>query len=99
MAIYTTDFHININVDHQLQYVGNKEKYIEKTKTAAGTRVLPMTDDVYKTFKRIISSRKKLKVETMIDGYTGFLFLDNRGNPMPPYPLRKCGKTTNSIES
>lgn len=85
-----------INVDHQLQYVGNKGKYIEKTKTAAGTRVLPMTDDVYETFKRVISSRKKPKVETMIDGYTGFLFLDNRGNPMMPYQWEK--KFQHSVE-
>lgn len=78
-----------INVDHQLQYVGNKGKYIEKTKTDAGTRVLPMTDDVYETFKRVVSGRKKPKVETMIDGYTGFLFLDNRGKPMMPYQWEK----------
>lgn len=78
-----------INVDHQLQYVGNKGKYIEKTKTEAGTRVLPMSDDVYEAFKRVISSRKKPKVEEMIDGYTGFLFLDNRGKPMMPYQWEK----------
>lgn len=78
-----------INVDHQLQYVGGKGKYIEKTKTDAGTRVLPMTDDVYEVFKRVVSGRKRPKVETMIDGYTGFLFLDNRGKPMMPYQWEK----------
>lgn len=85
-----------INVDHQLQYVGNKGKYIEKTKTDAGTRVLPMSDDVYEAFKRVISSRKKPKVEEMIDGYTGFLFLDNRGKPMMPYQWEK--KFQHSVE-
>lgn len=85
-----------INVDHQLQYVGNKGKYIEKTKTDAGTRVLPMSDDVYETIKRVVSSRKKPKVETMIDGYTGFLFLDNRGKPMMPYQWEK--KFQHSVE-
>lgn len=85
-----------INVDHQLQYVGNKGKYIEKTKTEAGTRVLPMSDDVYEAFKRVISSRKKPKVEEMIDGYTGFLFLDNRGKPMMPYQWEK--KFQHSVE-
>ena len=43
-----------INVSHQLQYVGKKGKYIEKTKTDAGTRVLPMSDEVYETFKKIV---------------------------------------------
>lgn len=85
-----------INIDHQLQYVGNKGKYIEKTKTKAGTRVLPMSDDVYEAFKRVISSRKKPKVEEMIDGYTGFLFLDNRGKPMMPYQWEK--KFQHSVE-
>ena len=78
-----------INVDHQLKYVGNKGKYIEKTKTDAGTRILPMSEDVYETFKRVISSRKKPKVEMMIDGFTGFLFLDDRGMPMMPYQWEK----------
>ena len=74
-----------INVNHQLQYVGNRGKYIEKTKTEAGTRVLPMSDEVYAAFKRVVQNRKKPKVEEMIDGYTGFLFLDKRGKPMMPY--------------
>lgn len=78
-----------IDVNHQLQYVGNKGKYIERTKTDAGTRVLPMTEDVYEVFKRVISSRKKPKVEKMIDGYSGFLFLDAKGNPMLPYQWEK----------
>lgn len=78
-----------IDVNHQLQYVGNKGKYIERTKTDAGTRVLPMTEDVYEVFKRVISSRKKPKIEEMIDGYSGFLFLDNKGKPMLPYQWEK----------
>lgn len=85
-----------INVDHQLQYVGHKGKYIEKTKTDAGIRVLPMEDDVYETLKRVVSNRKKPKVETIIDGYIGFLFLDNRGKPMMPYQWEK--KFQHSVE-
>lgn len=62
---------------------------IEKTKTEAGTRVLPMSDEVYAAFKRVVQNRKKPKVEEMIDGYTGFLFLDKRGKPMMPYQWEK----------
>jgi len=71
-----------INVDKQLQYTGGKKAYIEKTKTNAGIRVLPMNDEVYGIIKRVISGRQKPKVEYMIDGYGGFLFLDKRGKPM-----------------
>ena len=78
-----------INVDHQLQVTAGKGAYIEKTKTVAGTRKLPMSDEVHMAFKRVISSRKKPKVEYMIDGYSGFLFLDDRGKPMLSYQWEK----------
>ena len=55
-----------------------------------------MSDEVYAAFKRVVQNRKKPKVEEMIDGYTGFLFLDKRGKPMmPPYILYECGKERN----
>lgn len=78
-----------INVHKQLQYTGGKGAYIEQTKTNAGTRVLPMTDEVYEVFKRIISSREKPRVERMIGGYSRFLFWDNRGKPMLAYQWEK----------
>ncbi len=71
-----------INVDHQLQRDRNMNYIIEDTKTSSGTRLVPMMDDVYDCFKRILSARAKPKVEPMIDGYTGFLFLDKNGMPM-----------------
>jgi len=36
-----------INVNHQLQRSSQMEYLIEDTKTNAGTRILPMTDEVY----------------------------------------------------
>lgn len=71
-----------INVNHQLQRDRNMNYIIEDTKTSSGTRLVPMMDDVYDCFKRILSARAKPKVEPMIDGYTGFLFLDKNGMPM-----------------
>ena len=70
-----------ISIDHQLQRTGSRI-YIESTKTNAGTRVIPMQDDVYECFKRIIARRPKMKVEPMIDGYAGFLWFDKDGRPM-----------------
>lgn len=71
-----------LNVDHQLQRKRNMEYVIEDTKTNCGTRVIPMADDVYECFGRIISNRKKPKVEPMIDGKSGFLYLDKNDMPM-----------------
>ena len=58
------------------------EYIIESTKTNAGTRKLPITDDVADMFRAIIEDREKPKVEKVVDVYTGFLFLDDKGLPL-----------------
>ncbi len=70
-----------INIDHQLQRIGT-EIFIDSTKTYAGTRVIPMQDDVYECFVRILENRRPPKVEPIIDGYSGFLFFDKDKKPM-----------------
>ena len=70
-----------INIDHQLQRVGMKI-HIETTKTNAGTRKIPMTEEVYRCFQAIIEDREIPRTQVMIDGYTGFLFLDKEGLPL-----------------
>lgn len=58
-------------------------KYIiEDTKSTSGTRVLPMTNEVYECFKTILKNRKKPKAEPIVDGKAGFLYLDKNGKPM-----------------
>lgn len=71
-----------ISVNHQLQRKRNMEYVIEDTKTSCGTREIPMTDEVYKCFQRIISSRKKPRVEPIVGGKCGFLYLDKNDMPM-----------------
>ena len=71
-----------INIDHQLQRTNSMEYVIEPTKTNAGTRVIPMSKDVCECFRRIIEKRKSPKVEPMIGGKTGFLYLDKNDMPM-----------------
>ena len=71
-----------INIDHQIQRMPDMRLIVESTKTNAGTRKLPITEDVAKCFQAIIADRSKPKYEKMIDGYAGFLFLDDNGNPL-----------------
>lgn len=71
-----------INIDHQLQRTNSMKYVIEPTKTNAGTRVIPMSKDVCECFRRIIEKRKSPKVEPMIGGKTGFLYLDKNDMPM-----------------
>lgn len=71
-----------IRIDHQLQRKSDGTKYIESTKTNAGTRTLPMEDDVHECFQRILKSRIPPLFEPTIDGYSGFLFFDKDNRPM-----------------
>ncbi len=41
-----------------------------------------MTDEVEQCFRKIIDKRTAPKIEPMIDGYTGFLYLDKNDMPM-----------------
>ena len=55
---------------------------IEETKTEAGKRNIPITEDVAQMFQAIIEDREPPKLEKVIDGHTGFLFYDDEGDPL-----------------
>lgn len=83
LTVKDIDFkNMRINIDHQLQRKRNMEYVIEDTKTSSGKRFVPMTQEVAECFRRILANRRKPKVEPMVDGYTGFLFLDKNEMPM-----------------
>ena len=83
LTIGDIDFkEMRINVNHQLQRKRDMTYVVEPTKTTSGTRMVPMTKEVADCFRRILANRIKPKVEPMIDGYTGFLFLDKNEMPM-----------------
>ena len=71
-----------INIDHQLQRTSDMRLIIESTKTNAGTRKLPMSEDVFRCFQAIIEDREAPRYERVVDGYTGFLFTDKEGLPL-----------------
>ncbi len=71
-----------LNIDHQFQRTANMKLVIESTKTNAGTRKLPITEDVAECFWGIIEDREPPRFEKVIDGYSGFLFLDKDCNPL-----------------
>lgn len=71
-----------IKVDHQLQRTRKMEYVIEDTKTPSGVRYIPMTKEVKNCFRHIIETRKKPRIEPVINGYVGFLFLDKNDMPM-----------------
>lgn len=83
LTIHDIDFgNHELNIDHQLQRKRSGDYIIVKPKTEAGVRVLPMKKDVEECFRKIIDNRPRLKVEPMVDGYSGFLYFDKNKNPM-----------------
>ena len=82
LTIKDIDLENNIvTIDHQLLRTSKMEYIIQSTKTNAGTRKLPITEDVAYCFQAIIEDRPTPKVEKFVDGYSGFLYLDKDGMP------------------
>jgi len=82
LTIKDVDFKNNVlKVNHQLQRTSDMKYICGPTKTENGVRDIPMKPDVVAAFKRIIKNRPKPKVEPVVDGYVGFLFLDKNGKP------------------
>lgn len=70
-----------VSITHQLQWSFDEKYYIETPKSKSGNRVIPLSPIAKECFKEVIANRPSLKIEPMVDGYVGFLFLTNRGNP------------------
>ena len=71
-----------IRINHQLQRTSRMQYIIEKPKTESGVRYVPMTNEVADCFCEIIKNRRTPNIEPIIDGYTGFLYLDKNDMPM-----------------
>lgn len=69
-----------INVDHQIVF-DKDGYYISKPKTESGVRQIPMLEPVQKALKRAIQNRKNVQL-LEIDGYSNFIFLNQKGLPM-----------------
>ena len=70
-----------IDINHQLHRNRDMSFEVTTTKTHAGKRRIPMTDDVYECFRSILENRQAPKKEEMVEGLTGFLYLDKNGLP------------------
>ncbi len=73
---------MRIKIDHQLQRTSQMQYVIQDPKTERGIRYVPMSEEVVACFRRILANRVAPKVEPMVDGYAGFLFLDKNDRPM-----------------
>ena len=81
--------HDVIRVDHSLSYKdtekGGYQYRINSTKTKAGIRTIPMFEDVKKALQKEKRKKKNPTWEPFIvDGYTGFIFLNANGRVYTP---------------
>ena len=70
-----------IHVKRQLCRTAERPYFIKDPKTSCGIRCIPMSETAYLTFRHIVESRKSPKIEYIVDGYSGFLFLDKNCRP------------------
>lgn len=71
-----------IIIEHQLQRTRDMQYVIEDTKTSCGVRKISMVNEVYGCFKTIIENRQIPKVEAIIGGKSGVIYLDKNNMPM-----------------
>lgn len=62
---------MKIKVDHQLLRTSQMKYMVTETKTEAGRRLLPITEDVAKMFQALVEDREAPKIEPIIDGHSG----------------------------
>lgn len=94
-----------ISVNHQVQYrmvQGDMKLYANDTKTNAGNRIIPMTDNVYALF----SEQKKVWMKTKkdpdfeVDGYKNFVFVSHvTGKCMNHNSIRRMMRTIVNMNS
>lgn len=74
-------FSQRVYVRRQLCRTADAPYFICPPKTENGIRTIPLSSKASQTFRHALANRAKPKVEMMVDGYSGFLFLDSYGRP------------------
>ena len=73
---------MRIKVDHQLQRTAQMQYVIEEPKTDKGIRLCADDGSCRSVFSQNHCQPQDTKVEPMVEGYAGFLFLDKNDMPM-----------------
>ena len=82
LTIHDVDFdNHKLKITKQLKKTYEKKFYIAPPKTKSGTRDIPLSKETERHLRNMITYRVAPKIEPMIDGYTGFLFMTKNGTP------------------
>lgn len=81
---------VNKTLTYKVGSNGKAEFHISPTKTGAGTRTIPMLEDVRKA---LLQTREKSiimgKCETVVDGYSDFVFANSRNHVHKPNTINR----------
>lgn len=69
-----------IDITHQLCRTAEMTYFVKAPKSASGTRSVPMTGAVQEAFENTLQNRHTA-TELIVNGYSGFIFLDKDGMP------------------
>ena len=79
-----------INIDHQLCWEkGGSGYYIDTPKSKSSIRKVPMSAEARKALERVIARRGEPEPFT-VDGYSGFLFVNEIGEPYPAHHYQEA---------
>ena len=80
-----------VNIDHQLLWEKGRGGgyYIDTPKSKSSIRKVPMSAEACKAFERVIARRGEPEPFTL-DGYSGFLFVNEIGEPYPAHHYQEA---------
>ncbi|MBQ9625383.1 MAG: site-specific integrase [Clostridia bacterium] len=83
-----------IRIDRQLKwgYI-SKRLIIDPPKTEAGYRCVPMDDEMREMLKEVVKEAKSRKHQPVVDGVSGFLFINRKGTPHQKSTIKERMKT------
>lgn len=86
----TRMIHVNKTLTYKVASSGNAEFHISPTKTNAGTRDIPMLEEVRKALLQMRErSISKGKCKTIVDGYSDFVFTNSRNTVHKPNTINR----------
>ena len=77
-----------ITIRRQLLYTSDKRAYIQQPKTESGNRTIPIDDDLLLHLRRIVE-KPRPKIEPMIGGVAGFLYITRKNTPFVAHHWEK----------
>lgn len=71
-----------IDINKQVYKDEHGERHVGSLKTASAARKIPMSPAAREALREAIAMRSRLKIERVIEGHSGFIFINQFGKPL-----------------